>query len=143
MPVLVARTNEEILATRSCMLELRPRVAPEDYLSRVQSQMRQSYRIAYIPGPDGQAVACMGFREIEHLFAGHCFYVDDLITSEKERSKGHGKTLLDWCQEEAKRLGLNAIRLDSGHWRKDAHRFYHREGFPDIGLQFTKEIKAP
>jgi len=51
-------------------------------------------------------------------------YVDDLVTDERQRSKGVGGALLDWLAEQARARGCAELHLDSGVHRFDAHRFY-------------------
>lgn len=67
-------------------------------------------------------------------------WVADLVVTESARGRGVGKALLDACRAEAKRLGLRRLSLESGHWRKDAHRFYEREGLTDAAKHFFVEL---
>jgi len=60
----------------------------------------------------------------ENLVGGRILYVDDLVTDSTVRSKGHGKTLLDWLTARARTERCRFLELDSGVQRFDAHRFY-------------------
>lgn len=68
-------------------------------------------------------------------------YVDDLVTTDKERSKGYGKEMIKFFEAEARSNGAEYLILDSGMQRKDAHRFYLREGFEICGFHFQKPIE--
>lgn len=126
--VLKATTDEQILATREVMRQLRPHIPPENYLATVKRMQRtDAYQLAAVYDNDTvRAVA--GYRFMEMLYCGKILYVDDLSTDERFRSKGHGKALLDWLKAEARAQGCGQFHLDSGVQREQAHRFYFREG---------------
>jgi GNAT superfamily N-acetyltransferase len=67
-------------------------------------------------------------------------YVDDLVTLPTHRSKGFGSALLNWLRQHARHEGCAELHLDSGMQRKDAHRFYEREGMTIAGLHFAQSI---
>ena len=67
-------------------------------------QRPEGYRI--VGAFEGErCLAVAGFRELNNLAWGHVVYVDDLSTHPDGRRHGHGRALLEWCAEEAKRLG--------------------------------------
>jgi len=78
-----------------------------------------------------------GFRVLENLFCGRFLYVDDLVTAAAQRCRGHGAALLAWLRDEARRAGCAQLHLDSGLQRRDAHRFYEREGLPVTSYHFA------
>ncbi|MEA3200969.1 MAG: hypothetical protein QOE90_2397 [Thermoplasmata archaeon] len=53
-------------------------------------------------------------------------WIADLVVTEAFRGRG---------------AGAHRISLESGHWRKDAHRFYKREGFEDLALHFSMALR--
>jgi GNAT superfamily N-acetyltransferase len=123
-----ATTDEEILATREVMLQLQPHVPFDEYLAIVK-RMKQTdgYQLAALYDKDiVRAIA--GYRVMETLHYGRMMYLDDLCTDERYRSKGYGKTLLDWLKAEARALDCGHLHLDSGVQREQTHRFYLREG---------------
>lgn len=122
-----AVSDEQILATRSVMLQLRPHIPPENYLTTVKRMMQSDgYHLAACR-IDGVVRAVAGYRYMEMLYCGIILYVDDLNTDEASRSQGHGKELLDWLKAEARARGCAQLHLDSGVQRESAHRFYFRE----------------
>ena len=125
--IFEATTDEEILATRDVMLELRPHLAPDSYLPTVRRMMENDgYHLAALR-VDGVVRAVAGYRFMEMLYCGRILYVDDLNTDENTRSLGHGQGLMDWLKAEARQHGCGQLHLDSGVQREDAHRFYFRE----------------
>ena len=91
-------------------------------------------------------VAVAGFRVGENLAWGRFLYVDDLVILPEHRSKGYGAKLLAWLKGKAAMEGCEQMHLDSGIQRKEAHRFYEREGMTMASLHFVEKIapnKAP
>ena len=120
--------DEEILAARSVMRQLRPQIAEDAYLATVRRMMRTD---GYLQAAvfDGDAVvAVAGYRFTEMLYAGKTLYVDDLNTDDTRRSRGYGKALMDWLKREARERGCVQLHLDSGVQREQTHRFYFRQG---------------
>lgn len=136
MTIARMESDEELLATREVMLQLRPHIPPGDYLAIVRRMMASDdYRIAAVL-EDGRVRAVAGYRFIEMLYCGRILSVDDLITDEHSRSRGEGRRLLDWLKEEGRAKGCVELHLDSGLQRENAHRFYRREGLTAIGFHF-------
>ena len=138
--IRINETDSEIQACYPVMVQLRPHLSAEQFLSQVRQQMRDGYKLAsLIQG--GQVVAVAGYRILRCLAWSRFLYVDDLVTDEAQRSLGHGKALLDWLIGEARREECQELHLDSGIQRKDAHRFYNREGMQMLGYHYRLEIK--
>jgi GNAT superfamily N-acetyltransferase len=112
-----------------------------EFVRRVDEVQRpEGYRIVGAFGDDGRCLGVAGFRELNNLAWGHVVYVDDLSTHPDGRRQGHGRALLDWCAQEAKRLGCEALHLDSGVEanRLDAHRLYLNTGMRITAFHFAK-----
>lgn len=139
MSIRSATTDGEIAACYPAMRELRPHVTEAHFLARVRRQESAGYRLVYIQDAN-VVVAVAGFRVTENLAWGRFLYVDDLVTLPEYRSQGHGAKLLSWLKEEAARLGCQQMHLDSGMQRKDAHRFYGREGMSATSLHFAENL---
>src|SRR6185503_19465293 len=109
------------------MQQLRPQYPnEEDFVARARRQMAaERWRLAYVE-EEGEIAALAGFRLLECLATGKTLYVDDLVTREDQRSKGHGETLMRWLETRARTAGCQTFSLDSGTQRTDAHRFYFR-----------------
>jgi GNAT superfamily N-acetyltransferase len=121
------------------MRELRPHIAEDQFLYRIRSQINLGYRLAFVQVLD-RVVAVAGFRIGENLAWGRFLYVDDLVTLPAHRSKGYGAKLLSWLMELAAKEGCQQMHLDSGIQRKDAHRFYEREGMTMASFHFVENI---
>ncbi|QIS20992.1 GNAT family N-acetyltransferase [Nocardia terpenica] len=113
------------------MLALRPRWETAGAIvDLIDSRLRPAgYRLAGLfDGEHESAVCVLGFREITTSGWGHVVYVDDLSTLPDARGHGHADRLLSWVEAEARRLGCEALHLDSGVGpdRFAAHRLYMR-----------------
>jgi GNAT superfamily N-acetyltransferase len=119
-------TPAEIDATFAVMQQLRPAIVGQEYRTTVQRMMAAGFHLAAVV-VDGDVQAVAGYRFAEGLAWGRYMYVDDLVTAQNERSRGHGKLLLGWLKDEAGAHGCGELHLDSGVQRHGAHRFYLRE----------------
>lgn len=140
MEIREATSEAEIREIYPVMSELRSHLSEDDFLSAVARMRGEGYRLIAGYGDDGRVVGAAGFRVQEFLYCGRLLYVDDLVTSEDARSAGVGKAMLRWLESEAKKNGCEQIHLDSGVGRKDAHRFYFREGMGIFSFHFTKDV---
>lgn len=117
----------------------------ESFVSRVDGTLReQGYRLlgAFEAGEEG-AVAVAGFRVADSLAWGRHLYVDDLSTLPEARRRGHGRALLDWLLEEARRESCEQLHLDSGVEldRADAHRLYFNAGLAITAHHFARHAR--
>jgi GNAT superfamily N-acetyltransferase len=136
--------GETALAART-LLELRPALGSAEALVRQvdERQRPAGYRLAgaFAEG-DQHAAAVAGFRVNEFLAWGRHLYVDDLVTAEVHRGRGHADRLFAWLEEEARRAGCTQLHLDSGlgEDRRDAHRFYFRHGLRIASFHFARDL---
>jgi GNAT superfamily N-acetyltransferase len=114
----------------------------DEFVRRVDEVQRpQGYRL--VGAFEGErVVAVAGFRVLENLVSGRSLYVDDLSTLPEARRRGHAARLLEWCAEEARRIGCDVLELDSavGPERADAHRLYFSQGHRITAFHFEKRV---
>ena len=137
--IFLAKTDDEILSCYDVMVQLRPSYNYEKFLLQVKKQMLNKYQLVYLKS-NNIICATAGFRYSENLAWGKFLYVDDLVTSSTQRSKGYGKLLLDWLKEQAKLNNCVGLHLDSGVQRIDAHSFYSRENMAHTSHHFAIEF---
>jgi GNAT superfamily N-acetyltransferase len=133
-------TDEAITSCYDVMAELRPHVSRAEFLPVIRAMQADGLHLACIRA-DGHVVAIAGYRLSTNLFYGKHLYVDDLVTSDAERSKGYGKELLAWLRALAVENDCDAFHLDSGVQRKRAHQFYLREGLELSSYHFSERLK--
>ena len=137
--VHLAVSDQEIVACFPVMAQLRPHVRKDAFLEQVRRQMEAGYRLAYVEDA-GRVAAVAGFRISECLAWGKFLYVDDLVTDEQARSRGHGGEILHWLAAHAREERCKELHLDSGVQRFGAHRFYLREGMDITSHHFGMKL---
>ncbi len=141
MSIALVTSPDEIANCYEVMRQLRLDLqSAEELVARVQQQQREGFLLARLRD-DGEVVTAAGFRVQNMLASGLTLYVDDLVTSDAHRSKGHGKTMLDWLIAYARERGCDTFSLDSGTHRREAHAFYFREGMRISSFHFHLPLK--
>jgi GNAT superfamily N-acetyltransferase len=133
----------ETAAAFEAMRALRPHLADErELVRRVDRQRTEGYRLVAAVEDDGSVGAVAGFRVHDTLAFGRILYIDDLSTLPAARRRGYGRALLDWCAYEGRRLGCDAMHLDSGVGadRQDAHRLYFNAGMRISAHHFSRAL---
>ena len=79
---------------------------------------------------DGRSLVGLAsvYRDIESIRYGRRTWLQDLVVDREARSGGVGAALLAAAADWARDRGCTHLALSSGGGRKDAHRFYEREG---------------
>src|SRR5262245_52202219 len=139
MHIQLAASDAEIRECFDVMLQLRPHLEADEFVTRVRRMEGEGFRLAALR-EEGKVQAVAGFRIYENLFTGRQMYVDDLVTNNESRSRGHGAALLDWLANHARADGCVALELDSGTHRHDAHRFYFRERMRISSFHFIRSL---
>ena len=140
MDVCIATTDREIAACYPVLKELRQDLVEAEFVPKIRGLEKRGYMIAFMTVA-GKPVSVAGFRLGESLAWKRYLYVDDLVTLNQERSKGYGTVMLNWLTTFARDKGCSTFHLDSGIQRKDAHRFYEREGMQMASYHFAKYVK--
>lgn len=108
---------------------LRPHLEADAFVMQVNRQRQQGYELVAYEDDEGEYTSGAGFRLLEFLAWGRVLYVDDFVTHPDCTGRGHGSVVLDWVIERARNTACDAVHLDTGYARHDAHRLYLRKGF--------------
>lgn len=127
--------HELIFVTASSELEkcfdtfkaLRPHINKDDFIEQVLRQQKSGYNIIAVK-EGNRVVSVGGFRVSECLAWGKILYLDDLGTLPEYRGKGYAAKIMDWLIDHAKAEGCDALHLDTGHHRHEAHKLYLKKG---------------
>jgi GNAT superfamily N-acetyltransferase len=141
--IAVAASDAAIRRCFPVMRQLRPHLDEARYMELATQMVRSGeYKLAYVEA-NGAVTTVAGYRFMDLLFAnGKVLYVDDLVTDENARSKGHGRALFQWLLDHARENGCVSLTLDSGVQRHDAHRFYFRERMQIAAHHFTIALQV-
>lgn len=124
------------------MKELRPHLSYEDFLSiYTDSHKNDGYEIVAIE-ENNQILAIMGYRFLSDYVRGRHIYIDDLVTTERIRSRGLGAELLKFAEDLANSSGCQSLRLCTGIENERGMKFYDRQGWTKRAFAYTKKIKS-
>ena len=79
-------------------------------------------------------------KEINKEHFDSIFEILELVILTEKRSFKIGKQLIEKIEEIARNKKLEQIELSTSTYRKDAHRFYERQGYEKLHYNFTKEL---
>ncbi len=113
---------------------------PADYESKMRRVFAGGARMC-VATEGGAVLGVAVYRVSENTFEGLHLYVDDLVTDEKQRSRGVGRSLMEHLQGLARAADCEAYTLDSGTQRTQAHKFYFREEMVVTSFHFRKPLK--
>ena len=137
----IAESDKEILACFQVLKELRPNMEGNSFLATIRLMQTEGYVLSYIKA-EGEVVSVAGFRICLNLAAeGKALYVYDLVTNERQRSNGHGASLLENIVAHAKEANCKCVHLDSNVIRHKAHKFYLENGFDIVAHHFLLKLK--
>jgi GNAT superfamily N-acetyltransferase len=139
MTIKLATTSAEIISCFTVMSELRPHLSLDAFTALVE-RMQTSHGYAFAHLDDNGIKAVAGIRIAEWLYTGKYLEIEDLITTETERSKGYGAMLFDWIADYARQQECIQLRLVSGVQRVDAHRFYLNKGMKFEAKYFSMNL---
>lgn len=134
-----ATGDEQILGCFELLKALRPELDQDDFLGKIRLQEKEGFKLIFI-ADEGGVKSVAGFRIMHFLAWGRVLYVDDLITRPEARGTGFGTHLLKWLMGEAKKQKCNAIHLDTGIEREDAHRLYLNLGMKINCLHLSMDL---
>lgn len=114
----------------------------KDLIRKVyQDILENDNDFAFFLFAEGKPVGfCHGTFFNTFWLSGRVCYLSSIITNSDVRRKGYGHALMDHAKQLAKDRGCNAIILDSGLPREDAHRFYEKYGFTRCAYCFELKL---
>ncbi|MDQ3140644.1 MAG: GNAT family N-acetyltransferase [Bacteroidota bacterium] len=117
--------------------KLTPQLSVSRYKELLAIMVKNHYRQVAV-FDQGHAIALSGYWMNAKLYSGEYLEIDNFIVDESYRSKGVGRLLVSWLEEEAKLHDCKVMMLDAYTENDGAHRFYKREGFHIRGFHFLK-----
>ena len=135
MKVTELTSVEEMMATYEVLTELYPSLTREEYVNELTFMIQHNYTQVVVMENEH----CLGVSGVwigNKLWCGKYLEIDNIIVSEKIRSKGVGKLIVDYLEKKAKSLGCNMMALDSYTTNFKAHKFFYNQGFSPKGFHF-------
>ena len=140
MTAQLLEEDQDVARCFGVLHELRPGLADAAELVRSMAIMRAEGAQLAALEHEGEITTVACFRIRTMLVSGVTMYVDDLATAVQFRSRGYGRSMLDWLMTYARERGCRTFSLDSGTFRQEAHAFYFREGMRITSFHFAREL---
>jgi len=123
------------------MKELRKDLTLSNFLSMYEkAHAENGYQVIVAKNEAGAIVGVMGLRILNDLVHGRHVYIDDLVSSEKFRSKGLGSLFLVHAESYARENDCTNLRLCTGIDNENGKRFYERNNWSIRAVVFKKKI---
>ena len=131
--VQVADTDEKIMKCREVILELRPHLIKEEFVSLIKKLQQDKLTMIFI-GEEGNAVAAACFVEGVKLHRGKFIYIDRVVVSLSQQGRGIGKLLYEDLLSFAKanNTALITCEFDVVPPNEISRRFHERFGFKEV-----------
>lgn len=135
-------TLNDCLAVYELICELECKQLPyEDFAAIYGRQVADERYYCLLWESEGQVVAMLNLRFEEQLH--HASRIAEILEFSVHagcRSCGIGKKMLAEAVRISKEFGCSQIELATNQLRKDAHRFYTREGMHNFHYKFSKSF---
>jgi ribosomal protein S18 acetylase RimI-like enzyme len=128
----------EMLAEVEVMKELYPKLTVEKYEIMLNEMLPNNQYGQLAAFENGECLGICGFWIGTKLWCGKFLELDNVVVSEKARSKGIGKLMTDYLEKKAEQLECTIMVLDAYTNNFGAHRFYYNQGFGPKGFHFIK-----
>lgn len=134
------QNREELERCFPVLKELRPHLSEQEYLEIYRhAHAMDGYEILALEYR-GQVVALMGYRILYDFVRGRHLYIDDLVSTEKMRSKGFGAELLKHAESIARDLGCKSMRLCAVLENDKGIKFYEKNQWNKRAYAFAKKV---
>ncbi|MGZ3805322.1 MAG: GNAT family N-acetyltransferase [Pseudobdellovibrionaceae bacterium] len=132
--------DEDLIRVYPIMRELRTKLSVDDFLSLYHhANATCGYEIIALE--ENQTIlALIGYRTMYDFVHGKHLYIDDLVTTQAQRSKGLGAKLLAYAEKVAIEFGCSGLRLCTGVNNELGKKFYEREKWEMRAVVYKKRL---
>lgn len=128
---------EEMLQYLSLLNELYPSLTAVAYETELTDMLKHNYgQVGVFDGEE--CIGISGFWLGNKLWCGKYLELDNIVVSNKHRSRGVGKLLFDFLNQKAIEENCTMLSLDSYTTNYKAHKMFYNEGFAPRGFHFIK-----
>jgi GNAT superfamily N-acetyltransferase len=139
MEVFELKNISEMLDQFTIIQELYPEMTLEIYHNYLLEMLPNSYGMVIVQ-ENKKTIGLSGFWINTKLWCGKYLELDNVIVSEKHRSKGVGNLISAFLEQKAKENNCLIMALDAYTNNFPAHKFYYNQGFVPKGFHFIKSI---
>lgn len=139
MNVIELKKIPEMLEQYPIIHETYPDMSYETYHNYLKEMLHNSYGMVIVQ-ENNITVGLSGFWIGTKLWCGKYLELDNVIVTEKFRSKGIGKIMSNYLEEKARETNCKMMALDAYTTNFAAHKFYYNLGFVPKGFHFIKVL---
>jgi GNAT superfamily N-acetyltransferase len=139
MEVFELKNISEMLDQFTIIQELYPEMTLETYHNYLLEMLPNSYGMVIVQ-ENKVTIGLSGFWINTKLWCGKYLELDNVIVSQKHRSKGVGNLISTFLEQNAKENNCLIMALDAYTNNFTAHKFYYNQGFVPKGFHFIKSI---
>lgn len=140
MRIQEVKTVEQFQGVFPVLQQLRTNLSEEEALSLWHVMKGEGYQLFAMYNEQELVVTLAGVAICTNFYNEKHVFLHDLITAETHRSKGYGERMLSYIEEWGREQECSYVALTSSFVRKDAHRFYEREGYEKVSYAFRKQL---
>lgn len=141
MKLITLDSEKDISRCYEVLLEFRTNLKKENIAAQFAEMLAEGYELVYCLDEATHEVAgFIGFRRLNMFLNGRIIYIDDLFVLPRFRGKGYASALLDHVHQLAATEKMDAVHLDSGYTRTDAHRLYLNKGYIMQCMHFVHKL---
>ena len=134
-PVLRAAVADDAAAIARLAGQLGYELAADAVEARLAAMRAHGGEVLVVAAADGRVLGWMGLRMQYSLTSAPHAEIASLVVDEAARGGGLGRRFVAAAESWALANGVASIRVLSNTVRRDAHRFYEREGYARIKTQ--------
>jgi GNAT superfamily N-acetyltransferase len=139
MQIKYLKTSDELLSIYPLIRQHHVSMIDDDFALFIEEMKDTRYQC--IGAFDGdKLIATVGFWVGVRFYCGKYMYINNFVVDNNQRGKGVGSQVMEWLEEEAKRLNCKAVVLDSYVTNSAAHKFYFGKGYIISNFHFKKDI---
>lgn len=113
----------------------------EKFENIYQKQSKSSNYECIVCEENGVVIGVLNLRYEEQLHhTEKIAEIMEFVIAKDHRRKGYGKKMIEYACERAKENDCTQIEVASNQIRKNAHRFYLREGMKNSHFKFSKVL---
>ena len=135
MEIKIIASKEEMLQNYNLLLQVYPDLKLGDYSTELDVMIPNNYGQVGVFF-ENECVGLTGYWIGSKLWCGKYLELDNVVISEKHRSKGIGKVLFDYMEKMAKTEKCTMLALDSYTTNFKAHKFFYSQGYAPRGFHF-------
>lgn len=129
VPAIVSLLQDDFLGASREVPKGAP--LPESYYAAFEEIDADPRCELVVAEEDGRVIGTFQATLLVHLGSrgAKSLNLENVHVAADQRSKGIGKSMIEWAIERARLQGCARVQLTTNKLRKDAHRFYERLGF--------------